>query len=996
MRHYADIRRRPGAVTWKQEELEGGGARFTGFCNLVYRVAVHGTVIDGKIVKTDEAKFGPYTVTKAHKGKTVEKTIYDTKAVQERSYFDPTRSARRKKILDLYATDPERFDAEPTNQPGAASGSALALTGPSSELTLAEQQDADKEASIRFFAVGDVWLARALNVLAATFLVAVAPADGVDGDMKQRAMAVITKLSDEEKIRTVTKAQLPSFKDRLRLSPLRVNVTDISVMDEVLAALQHQDAARIRDLMQEVKQMEKPALRRIRSRAKDIFKNTATLFATLYEAAAERLDLCSLDTSIYPSLNIAWYDKSFARNAAIARASESAPEAHRMLKEALVEAMPSLQEEIEAHAVFEPPCDAKCVLYAWLYDNRCTQPPAPNAPPVVIDGDKNEFWISAERYPEFERKYAECIKLQASLRDAMEPGTPLICLSERLTERFPFFLEATVCQERLEELVRTLHDAVVKSFDFETSKFFVSQSQSDLPGYVKIRIHSLKEQFFDMEKAAKLKLHLRWIVNDRQRLYSDEMPMLCSEPAQVCATCKGTKEMKQCSKCVYGPFAVRTGCQPNSDWTSPDELLRTSCVFVNGELDQVKTDAQKATDFSRAVEQTSIWSHHTESQPVVQQGDQSPEWELDKEGTKRLVRRQPYERLDNNSEKVKHMTAAIREQRMEWKNVEPREVLFFPGTDEYIFKGEGEGASWCKNLGGAHKNCSVYWRFSARGGGKLSQGCFSNDARVQLVSSCKCTDFRGAGSGLSKEQVGSLWPWILVQTSRVLQERVARARLRRLHGAGSAPAAESPSKKQRTVESAQPAQLVSFCEQLKEAHPDAAEHLADVEMALLPNGQVKLTLPLSPDEKLYDPDGTLQMDVAQDVEAAWSEIGKHIVRQHWRHFAHLFCRQMEEMSHADWEAVRERLRAETQLRCTLGDRDIRTIRLMASSGHFVNLSSFHIVDGDLSPQALEELRSYIDGDERNWPRLTRVFFCDGIRRPQPLPLTSRTCDASTV
>jgi len=403
------------------------------------------------------------------------------------------------------------------------------------------------------------------------------------------------------------------------------------------------------------------------------------------------------------------------------------------------------------------------------------------------------------------------------------------------------------------------------------------------------------------------------------------MPMLCSEPAQVCAKCKGTK--KQCTKCVYGPFAVRTGCQPNSDWTSPDELLRTSCVFVNGELDQVKTDAQKATDFSRAVEQTSIWSRHTESQPVVQQGDQSPEWELDKEGTKRLVRRQPYERLDNNSEKVKHMTAAIREKHPKWKNVEPREVLFFPRTGEYIFKGEGDGASWCKNLGGAHKNCSVYWRFTARGGGKLSQGCFS---KLQ-VGSCKCTDYNGALSGLTKEQVHSLWPNIVV-----LQKRVARARIRRLHGAGSAPAAESPAKKQKTVESARSAELVVFCEQLIEAHPDAAEHLADVEMALLPNGQVKLTLPLSPDEKLYDPDGTLQMDVAQDVEAVWSEIGKHIVRQHWRHFAHLFCRQMEEsreMSHADWEAVRESLLKATQLKHPFSDlnfkRDFRTIRLMA-------------------------------------------------------------------
>ena len=104
---------------------------------------------------------------------------------------------------------------------------------------------------------------------------------------------------------------------------------------------------------------------------------------------------------------------------------------------------------------------------------------------------------------------------------------------------------------------------------------------------------------------------------------------------------------------------------------------------------------------------------------------------------------------------------------------------------------------------------------------------------------------------------------------------------------------------------------------------------------------MKLTLPLSPDEKLYDPDGTLQMDVAQDVEAAWSEIGKHIVRQHWRHFAHLFCRQMEEVSHVDWEAERESLLKATQLKHTFSDlnftRDFRTIRLMASSGHFVNL-----------------------------------------------------------
>mmetsp|Transcript_18625 Transcript_18625/g.37726 ORF Transcript_18625/g.37726 Transcript_18625/m.37726 type:complete len:978 (+) Transcript_18625:1794-4727(+) len=975
MKNYADIRRRH-PVTWNQEESEGGGARFTGFCNAVYRVAVHGTVIDGEVVKTDAATFGPYTVMKAHKGKTVEKTIYDTKANQERNYFDPKRNARRKKILDLYATDPERFDAEPANQPGAASGSALPLTGPSSELTLAEQQDANTEASISFFAVGDVWLARALNVLAATFLVAVA--DGVDGDMKQRAMAVITRLSDEEKIRTVTKAQLSSFEDRLRLSRLRVNVTDIGVMDEVLAALQHQDAARIRELMGQVKQMEKPAFKRIRSRAKDIFKNTATLFATLYAPAAQRLDLGSLDTCIYPSLNIAWYDKSFARNAAIARASESAPEAHRMLKEALVAAMPSLQEKIEAHTVSdEPPCDAKCVLYAWLHEHGCTRQPASNVPASVIDCDKNQFWISAERYPEFQRKYAECIQLQASLRDAMEPGTPLICLSQRCTERFPFFLEGTIDPAKQEEVVRALHDAVVKSFDFETSEFFVSQSRSGFRGYNNIRIHSLKEQFFDREKAAKLESLLRGIVNDRQMLHP---PMLCSERAQVCATCKGTK--KQCPKCVYGPFAVCTGCQPNSDWTSPDELLQTTCVFVNGELDQVKTDAQRATDFSRAVEQTSIWSRHTESQPVVQQGDQSPEWELDKEGTKRLVRRQPYERLDNNSEKVKHMTAAIREKHPKWKNVEPREVLFFPRTGEYIFKGEGEGASWCKNLGGAHENCSVYWRFSARGGGKSHQECFSNDARVQLVSSCKCTDYRGFLSGLRKEQVHSLWPKDI--------------RRRPVQGAQS-----SSKKPKSAAEPAPSGQLVVFCEQLIEAHPDAEEHLADVEMALLPNGQVKLTLPLSSDEKLYDPDGTLQMDVAQDVEAVWSEIGKHIVRQHWRHFAHLFCRQMEEsreMSHADWEAVRESLLKATQLEHPFSDlnftRDFRTIRLMASSGHFVNLSSFHIVDGDLSSKEREELRSYIDRDTRNWPRLTELFFVDGLGRRQPLPLTSRTCDAA--
>ena len=73
----------------------------------------------------------------------------------------------------------------------------------------------------------------------------------------------------------------------------------------------------------------------------------------------------------------------------------------------------------------------------------------------------------------------------------MEPGTPLICLFERRSERFPLFLDVQMKSAELNGLMRKLHTAVVTLDMSSTTKLIVSMSeQPDVSGDFKVRIHS--------------------------------------------------------------------------------------------------------------------------------------------------------------------------------------------------------------------------------------------------------------------------------------------------------------------------------------------------------------------------------------------------------------------------------------------------------------------------------------------------------------------------
>jgi len=533
----------------------------------------------------------------------------------------------------------------------------------------------------------------------------------------------------------------------------------------------------------------------------------------------------------------------------------------------------------------------------------------------------------------------------------------------------------------LESLICKLHGAVGKLFNTETTTFVVVELGTG--GRVKIRIHSpeLRVCMEDMTKLMKERFNNVWKSGDMS--CSDELRMLGAEPAQGCATCRlDKKEMKQCRTCVYSPLAVPTGCNSNGVGTTPDKLLETTYVYVDGVFDQASTDALRDGGFSAAVERTSIWSTDAEAgiQPVAPQATCLPEWQLDKEGMNALLKRQSRIALETSDERVKHMTVAIRAKHSEWKEVEPRKAFFLPKSDHYIFVGQGPGSSWCRNLNGAHDDCSVYWRFGPRGGGKVEQGCFHPDAPPG--STCECAKYMSDQSGLTEEQVHSLWP---NRTSSSKPPPSSKAGRSGLPGAapptkrhkpsadpvGGAGAAAGPSAMQCEEEgaaedatalaaagadAAAPDQSPSLYEQLVGAHPDAAAYLPESSMQLTRDG-VTLTL------------GRKQVDVPhQSVNAVWSAIVQDLRDR--------YGERMDEIC--------ERLGVARDKLVTLTTLDIRNLRTfleldtlqkMASCGYFPKVTTIKVGDGSrFDERAFDAFKERIcESRAQNWPNLEGVI-----------------------
>eukprot|EP00966_Prymnesium_polylepis_P108023 2501578-Prymnesium_polylepis.1 len=471
-------------------------------------------------------------------------------------------------------------------------------------------------------------------------------------------------------------------------------------MDTLLAALQHSDPSQVEDVTQVLSVIQEPLGKKGKdimrlamaqptaqstiisastalADSKRLFEHTAKLFATLCKAATQQLRLDHLDTSLDVSLDVTWFDKSLSRNAAIAHASDqSASEAREILQKALVEAMPSFREQIETHEEGELPHDAKCFLYAWLHENSCTQQPASSALRVVIDGDGNEFGISADRYPDFLREYATCTELQTRFRDAMEPGTPLICLVERRGERFPLFLDVQMKSAELKVLMHTLHKVVIElGMSSTTTKFIVSMSeQPDVSGDFKIRIHS-PELLVGMDEVTTL---ISKIKETAEATCTDEISMLGSATARQCATCAGTTKATQrskkgtCPACVYGPLAIRNGCNSRED---PPDRMQIQGVYVDGVLDVTETNILQE-DFCAAVTQTSI-GRLAEGGAVLRASvvDGPVHKPVDEKGKAKLVGRRAHTILELSDPKVLFMTEVVRGFHPKWSMVEPREVI---------------------------------------------------------------------------------------------------------------------------------------------------------------------------------------------------------------------------------------------------------------------------------------------------------------------------------
>ena len=221
------------AITWTVTAREEGGVFLLGECGPCCRLALHGWRSDGKDVEVLITPNGeqrghpieqPNFDKKSGKFKSWAQTIKDSRSKYDGKHFskaDPpsasgaklTADGRRHAAHCEYVANRGTYDGDPPPAPAP-----LALAGPSScapqpVLSLAEQKVATAQEVARCFATATVWVARALNLVAAAALAVLASAtvDGVhcEGSMKEREVAAM-KLTE-----TAHTAQLASFKGRL-------------------------------------------------------------------------------------------------------------------------------------------------------------------------------------------------------------------------------------------------------------------------------------------------------------------------------------------------------------------------------------------------------------------------------------------------------------------------------------------------------------------------------------------------------------------------------------------------------------------------------------------------------------------------------------------------------------------------------------------------------------------------------------------------------------
>jgi len=180
-----------------------------------------------------------------------------------------------------------------------------------------------------------------------------------------------------------------------------------------------------------------------------------------------------------------------------------------------------------------------------------------------------------------------------------------------------------------------------------------------------------------------------------------------------------------------------------------------------------------------------------------------------------------------------------------------------------------------------------------------------------------------------------------------------------------------------------PGQLHSFYQRLIAGRPDDSEHLPEARMEPRGNG-VRLTFDSSFDDLFANPDQTTtQVDVARNAEEVWSAIGDHILRHHGRAIERL-CDKMRWSDPGEEANLRDKMRTMNsiawpdQRKTALEARDLPTLHLMASSGHFANLSILRIdtCTSEVSVEALDAFRTKIERNVRNWPKLRELVSFD--------------------
>jgi len=271
---------------------------------------------------------------------------------------------------------------------------------------------------------------------------------------------------------------------------------------------------------------------------------------------------------------------------------------------------------------------------------------------------------------------------------------------------------------------------------------------------------------------------------------------------------------------------------------------------------------------------------------------------------------------------------------------------------EYIFIGQGDCASWCRNLRGEHDNCSVYWRFAASGGGHVWQGCFSDNPVAPQGSNpdagVPCCKYRSRMEQMSSRTSNLLWPGLLSQG------RVPRSA--RMVGDAEPPTASrgavdaEASTEGCAVEST-PDSLYS---QLIEAHPDAEDHLPENNMVLTADGVTLTFGKARPPKQVPHP----------TVEAVWSAIVEYL-RDKYGERMDTLCAKLG--------VTRDALNTLTTLdicRLKLDHYNVDALQKMASCGYFVNVSTIKARTDGCDADAWEEFTGHISKCRANWPNLS--------------------------